>query len=60
MVMMLPLLAFVFGTALVVAAAYALTPARSVAIDRRHGRADVRARRATSKRNRDSRASSPR
>ena len=32
---MLPLLAFVFGTALVVAAAYALMPARSVAIDRR-------------------------
>ena len=35
MVMMLPLLAFVFGTALVVAAAYAMMPARSVAIDRR-------------------------
>jgi tight adherence protein C len=35
MAMMLPLLAFVFGTALVVAAAYALMPARSVAIDRR-------------------------
>jgi tight adherence protein C len=35
MAMMLPLLAFVFGTALVVAAAYAMMPARSVAIDRR-------------------------
>ena len=35
MTMMLPLLAFAFGTALVVAAAYALMPARSVAIDRR-------------------------
>jgi tight adherence protein C len=33
--MMLPLLAFVFGTALVVVAAYALMPARSAAIDRR-------------------------
>jgi len=35
MTLMLPLLAFVFGTALVIAAAYALAPARSVAIDRR-------------------------
>jgi tight adherence protein C len=34
-VLMLPLLAFVFGTALVVAAAYALLPSRSAAIDRR-------------------------
>jgi tight adherence protein C len=33
--MMLPLLAFVFGSALVAAAAYALLPSRSVAIDRR-------------------------
>jgi tight adherence protein C len=33
--LMLPLLAFVFGTALVIAAAYALAPSRSVAIDRR-------------------------
>jgi tight adherence protein C len=33
--MMLPLLAFVFGTALVIAAAYAMMPARSAAIDRR-------------------------
>jgi tight adherence protein C len=33
--LMLPLLAFVFGTALVIAAAYALAPTRSVAIDRR-------------------------
>jgi tight adherence protein C len=33
--LMLPLLAFVFGTALVVAAAYAFMPSRSVAIDRR-------------------------
>ena len=33
--MMLPLLAFVFGTALVAAAAYALLPSRAVAIDRR-------------------------
>jgi tight adherence protein C len=33
--MMLPLLAFVFGTALVAAAAYALLPSRTVAIDRR-------------------------
>ena len=35
MTLMLPLLAFVFGTALVIAGAYALAPARSVAIDRR-------------------------
>jgi tight adherence protein C len=33
--MVLPLLAFVFGSALVAAAAYALMPARAVAIDRR-------------------------
>jgi tight adherence protein C len=33
--MMLPLLAFVFGSALVAAAAYALMPSRAVAIDRR-------------------------
>jgi tight adherence protein C len=33
--MMLPLLAFVFGTAIVAAAAYALLPSRAVAIDRR-------------------------
>ena len=33
--MMLPLLAFVFGTALVAAAAYAFLPSRTVAIDRR-------------------------
>ena len=35
MTMMLPLLAFVFGSALVAAAAYALMPSRAVAIDRR-------------------------
>ena len=35
MTLMLPLLAFVFGTALVIAAAYALAPARADAIDRR-------------------------
>ncbi len=35
MTMMLPLLAFVFGTALVAAAAYAFLPSRTVAIDRR-------------------------
>ena len=35
MSMMLPLLAFVFGSALVAAAAYALMPSRAVAIDRR-------------------------
>ena len=35
MTMMLPLLAFVFGTAIVAAAAYALLPSRAVAIDRR-------------------------
>ena len=33
--MMMPLLAFLFGSALVAAAAYALMPARAVAIDRR-------------------------
>jgi tight adherence protein C len=33
--MMMPLLAFVFGSALVAAAAYALMPSRAVAIDRR-------------------------
>jgi tight adherence protein C len=33
--MLLPLLAFVFGTAIVAAAAYAFMPARAVAIDRR-------------------------
>jgi tight adherence protein C len=33
--MLLPLLAFVFGTALVAAAAYAFMPSRAVAIDRR-------------------------
>ena len=35
MTMMLPLLAFVFGTVLVAAAAYAFMPSRTVAIDRR-------------------------
>ena len=35
MTMMMPLLAFLFGSALVAAAAYALMPARAVAIDRR-------------------------
>ncbi len=35
MTMLLPLLAFVFGTALVAAAAYAFLPSRAVAIDRR-------------------------
>lgn len=35
MTMMLPLLAFVFGSALVAAAAYAFMPSRAVAIDRR-------------------------
>ena len=35
MTLMLPLLAFVFGTALVAAVAYALMPSRAVAIDRR-------------------------
>jgi tight adherence protein C len=34
-VLMMPLLAFFFGTALVVAAAYALMPSRAAAIDRR-------------------------
>jgi tight adherence protein C len=34
-ILMLPLLAFVFGTALVAAAAYAFLPARGAAIDRR-------------------------
>jgi tight adherence protein C len=34
-VLMMPLLAFVFGTALVAAAAYALMPSRAAAIDRR-------------------------
>ena len=33
--MMIPLLAFVFGSALVAAAAYALMPSRADAIDRR-------------------------
>ena len=42
--MMLPLLAFVFGTALVVAAAYAMMPARSVGDRPPPGRADVRPR----------------